>query len=210
MTNIKLDLESRGLYIDPKFLKKNKIENLLPYFLLKESRPGVVEFNRNKILNEKTLIELFKSIESLMNLINGRLEFHKLWFQTTTKDSAQSFEAKASPFLPHIDTQRYVKAMVYLTDVGRDNGPFTSSKLNPNMFENLRKHIHSKDPVWMDYQSHQKEFDMTKNTYEPILGEKGMLIVFDTNTPHFASKIMSNQPRKILRFDFWDRDFILK
>jgi uncharacterized UPF0160 family protein len=100
--------------------------------------------------------------------------------------------------------------MVYLTDVGSDNGPFTSSQLNPNKFENLRKQIHSKNPVWMDYQSHQKEFDMTKKTYEPILGERGMLIVFDTNTPHFAGKIISNEPRKILRFDYWDRDFILK
>lgn len=212
MTDIAFNLEEQGLYVDRKFLKQDKIYNLLPYFLLRESRPGVVEFNRDKILksDNKTLIELFQSICSLMNVINGKLEFHKLWFQTTTKDSAQSFEAKASPFLPHIDTQRYVKAMVYLTDVGSDNGPFTSSQLNPNKFENLRNQIHSKNPVWMDYQSHQKEFDMTKNTYEPILGERGMLIVFDTNTPHFAGRMISNEPRKILRFDYWDRSFILK
>ena len=209
--DIKLSLVEKGLYVDHKFLQDNDIQTLFPYFLLRESRPGVVEFNREKILKEKGqyLFQLFSSIENVMKVINPRLDFHKLWFQTTTKESVQSFEAKASPFLPHIDTQRYTKAMVYLTDVGTDDGPFTSSKLSPNNFENLRKKIHQKDPAWMDYQISQKEFSMTQNTYDPILGERGMLIVFDTNTPHFAGKITSNQPRKVLRFDFWDKNFIL-
>jgi hypothetical protein len=36
-----------------------------------------------------------------------------------------------------------------------------------------------------------------------------MLVVFDTNTPHFAGKIEEGF-RQILRFDYWSKKHILK
>lgn len=201
-----------GFFVDYNFLSPEIIPNFDVFFTLPSNRPGVVEFKSQEIerSGNASLIQLSHMVRGLMITINKKLEFHKLWFQTTNKHSVASFEAKASPFLPHIDTQRYTKAMIYLSDVDELDGPFTTSQLNPNSFENLRQELHNKKAQSMNYQSEKIEFDPTKTNYFPITGKKGMLIVFDTNTPHFAGKMTSENVRKILRFDFWDKRHILK
>lgn len=204
---IKEQLTGSGFYVDYEYVKPDKIGNFNEFFKLQESRPGVVEFKIEDIkkTHNETLQELYTSISSLMKQVNSNLQFHKLWFQTTNKFSSQAFEAKASPFLPHIDTQRYIKAMLYVTDVGIHDGPFTTSKLNPNFFEELRGNIVRKITSEMNYQQERPEFNLERQTFTPITGKKGMLIVFDTNTPHFAGRMESENVRKILRFDFWDK-----
>jgi len=205
------EVKSTGCYVQHQFLDEGHIDELKEFFKLPESRPGVVEFKEADIENSESVVlnDLFRDVEKIMKQLDKHLEFHKLWFQTTTPNSIHAFEAKASPFLPHIDTQRYTKAMVYLTDVNLESGPFTTSKQNPNDFEELRKQIFRKDPAALEYQGNRPEFDTSAINFSPILGKRGMLVVFDTNTPHFAGKIEEGF-RQILRFDYWSKKHILK
>ena len=207
-----LDVSLKGCFVQHHFLDDAGILELEKFFDLPESRPGVVEFDKNDIArsDSNTLIDVSNKLEKLIKQVDKHLEFHKLWFQTTNKNSINSFEAKASPFLPHIDTQRYTKAMLYMTDVNESSGPFTTSLQNPNNFEDLRKQINKKDPIALEYQRNRSEFDQSIIDFVPVTGSKGMLVVFDTNTPHFAGKVEGDKSRRILRFDYWSKKQILK
>jgi len=205
------DVRSIGCYVQHQFLEEKYIDNFKEFFELPETRPGIVEFKKGDIEKSESVVlrDLFHDIEKIMKQVDKHLKFHKLWFQTTNSNSVHAFESKASPFLPHIDTQRYTKAMVYLTDVNLESGPFTTSKQNPNNFEELRKQIFKKVPAALEYQNNRPEFDISTVNFSPILGKRGMLVVFDTNTPHFAGKIEVGF-RQILRFDYWNKKHTLK
>lgn len=102
------------------------------------------------------------------------------------------------PFLPHIDRDRYLKALVYLNDVELTHGPIQMASAPPSNLEAKRLKF-SKDSKQLG------ENLIPDVATHPILGPSGTVILFDTNTPHCAGSIDAGRTRRILRFDFDQR-----
>ena len=104
------------------------------------------------------------------------------------------------PYIPHIDKQRYLKAMIYLHDVSFNHGPIYLGKLDSSIdIERIRKKL--------PYNYKEKglnsiNYQQLDGSLIPMVGSAGDVIFFDTNTPHKAGIIKDNYSRKILRFDF--------
>ena len=67
-------------------------------------------------------------------------KFQKAWFQLNKDTSPKSF-SRGSPFNPHLDQQRFVKAMLYLSKVTHEDGPFKIADLNPDNYEIIRREL---------------------------------------------------------------------
>lgn len=109
----------------------------------------------------------------------------------------------------HFDRLRCLKAMVYLKDIeNKDFGPFSYvPKSNKKGYE-LR---HSFKEV-SNYENKKNRIDVDhKEIYEepiPVLGKKGTLILFDTDTWHLGGVIKNQKERKVIRSHwFVDHDW---
>ena len=82
---------------------------------------------------------LFDALQSNFIEANGsrKLKLQQVWLQQTSSKTPQEFPS-SSPFAPHIDNQRYYKAMLLLPDTSVSHGPFMTSGHNPNDYESLR------------------------------------------------------------------------
>lgn len=131
----------------------------------------------------------------------------KIWFQSTTTNSQDSFDPGSSPFKPHLDVNRMWKGMYFVEDVGIDDGPFMSSELNPNDFEKIRleakRLVKSGRAPQEIYGDHLSEIQLFPQT-----GPAGTMLVFDTNTPHQAGTPKPNHSRRVIRLDFSVRRFL--
>jgi len=150
------------------------------------------ELKRFKITN--IIFEKIIKILEFNNLDN--IEFDDVWFVHSDKNI---YKENKLPYIPHIDKIRKFKVMVYLNEVEIENGPIHFAKVNPNKYENFRKKLNK------DYKLKQENEikDIKISEYEPLLGDFGTTIFFDTNTPHFAGKIEKSLiERKVIRFNF--------
>ena len=132
-----------------------------------------------------------------------KLKVQQVWLQQTSASTPLEFPS-SSPFTPHIDNQRYFKTMFLLHDTELEHGPFMTSGLNPNDFEELRGDLiqhNRKFPgeemrFFADTLGHMKP-----EQFSPVTGKAGDAIFFDTNTPHYAGTPSGENIRKIIRVD---------
>lgn len=161
------------------------------------------EFSKNKILNEPFFCSLLDIIQKKFTQITGfnDLNFKKLWLVSTSSDNTKK---DCLPYVPHIDKNRYLKAMVYLHDVSLNHGPIHLGKVKREIdLEDERK----------KFSKNYKEKGLNtiidekiEGNLVPMTGKAGDVVFFDTNTPHKAGIVSDGFSRKILRFDF-ERSF---
>lgn len=100
----------------------------------------------------------------------------------------------------HFDRLRCLKAMVYLKDVdNKDSGPFSyvpkSNKMGYELRQSFKKvsnYANKKNRIDVDYKKMYVE-------PIPVLGKKGTLILFDTDTWHLGGVIKNQKERKVIR-----------
>ena len=166
-------------------------------------------YAENKSL-EYDNVSVFSSSEAgsndiLKGLLNKILEgynveeytLRKVWL---VKSEFETIDKGKLPFIPHIDKERYLKFMIYVTDVTEKDGPFYSCEKVQDVekYEGLRQQIKGTKKE----QKLNEINDFSIESYKPVLGSTGDLIIFDTNIPHFAGAIEKGNERKVIRFDF--------
>ena len=153
----------------------------------------------NNFDNLFILNNLFNLIKNCLVKNNFDLIFEDVWFQ---KSDIKTYNKKELPFIPHIDKSRKFKVMFYINNIYNDMGPIYLKKTNLRQlkkYEDLRKSLSD------DYVERRSNIieDTELNCYEPMTGDFGSLVFFDTNTPHFAGNCSNKKDkRKILRFNF--------
>ena len=94
----------------------------------------------------------------------------------------------------HFDIRPCLKFWLYLNDIGIKNGPMSveknSSKRNEKL--SLTKNYNGDNLVQVDL-----------NNCEELVGEKGTIIVHDTNSSHRANEVFENNERNIIRAHSW-------
>ncbi|NQZ01568.1 MAG: phytanoyl-CoA dioxygenase family protein [Bdellovibrionales bacterium] len=176
---------------------------------LKSPFANVRHFDATSIVHYKAFDLLRQKVEQTIKTeTDYRVSFRKLWLVNT--DPTDSDQTKL-PYIPHFDKERYLKAMIYLTDViDTQDGPIHL----------LDQEIQGTDQRRRKLPKNHKErglnhFRLNENqTLQPIPGAAGTLILFDTNTPHKAGLVSPGHNRKVLRFDFedpeWNRKSLLR
>ena len=157
------------------------------------------EIRSNAISKEPMLEEIMKKIyKKFIFLTNiSDLKFNKLWLVHSV---ANNVDKTKLPYVPHIDKTRYLKGMIYLHDVKLENGPIHLGKVkNTISIEQIRKKLPKNYKKMGLNKVYENQID---GILKPMIGKKGDLILFDTNTPHKAGLIKDGESRKILRFDF--------
>ena len=168
---------------------------------------NIRELNSESISEEQLFKSVMNKIHKKFEIITNMtdLKFKKLWL---VYSKSNSIDKSKVPYVPHIDKNRYLKAMIYLNDVSISNGPIHLGKAKDNIdIENIRINLPH------DYKVKKlnviNDKDLEKNLI-PMTGKAGDVIFFDTNTPHKAGNISEGHYRKILRFDFERPSFIYK
>ncbi|MDA8554980.1 hypothetical protein N9K98_07185 [Luminiphilus sp.] len=153
---------------------------------------------------DKSVIDKCESLERACKLIKSRLmelepgadlKLGKIWHVETT--SHKSDPGKL-PYLLHFDKARYLKAMIYLGNVGDGDGAICVGSTPPEAFEARRQRL-PRD--YKDRQLNKIELDDAGLVSE-LTGRAGDCVYFDTNTPHRAGVLREGHMREVLRFDF--------
>jgi len=188
------------------FLKKELTNELLKKFdqmyqkntELKKNT-NILELRKKDIMKIPLLFSLSNKIKKKFELITGHsdLSFNKLWLVSTPSNDKNK---AILPYIPHIDKHRCLKAMVYLHDVKLEHGPIHIGRAKNTIYiEQKRKELPRDYAVKGLNIIDDKDLASNLN---PITGEAGDVIFFDTNTPHLAGTVKNGYCRKVLRFDF--------
>lgn len=190
--NLFLDraLTERLLIEFDQIFQENTSENIHANFL---------DLRKDDIVRIPLFLSLLNKIQKKFKLITGYndLSFEKLWLVNSLSNDKNKFSL---PYIPHIDKNRYFKAMVYLHDVSLNHGPIHIGQVKSTTnIEQIRKKLPS------DYK--EKGLNTINDEHLdggliPMIGKAGDVVFFDTNTPHKAGIIEDNYYRKVLRFDF--------
>lgn len=191
-----MSLEKDGYVILPDYLMPEDLVRLERYF---EDAPGsgvLIEMHPSDLPD--WLGDLTGRIAGEMEAASGRAcpPLEKVWFQRST-NSWTSEHDRTVPFLPHIDKRRYLKAMLYVSDVNKDSGAMETSALPPQDYERMRRRLPR------NYKERGLNvIDLPPAAFFPLSGAKGTIILFDTNTPHHAGEVTPDHERRIVRLDF--------
>tara|TARA_B100001248_G_scaffold89409_1_gene65956 strand:+ start:5554 stop:6222 length:669 start_codon:yes stop_codon:yes gene_type:complete len=197
------------------FLDKGSIKeinNLFDKLFLNNNDHNINSPSKNVLelikLERLETIALFKLKNVISDLIISETEykvkFNKLWLVSTTyKDS----NSGSLPYIAHFDKTRYLKALIYLTDVDENCGPIHFVDEEFKDIEKRRLDLPD------DYEKKGLNLINSKSKTKPIIANAGTLILFDTNTPHHAGIVAKNYQRKILRFDYsnklWNKKSVI-
>ena len=150
-------------------MKKKRLSQVCELKTLKDRLQGVIQANTNYDVT-----------------------FRKLWLvHTKHKDS----DITKLPYIPHIDKKRYLKCMIYITNVELKHGPLHLTQSSMANLEEFR----------LSNTKNSDNYNITDSNIDkaiPLCAPSGTLIIFDTNTPHFAGFIDEGKSRRIARFDF--------
>ncbi|MDC0863392.1 phytanoyl-CoA dioxygenase family protein [Candidatus Pelagibacter sp.] len=160
---------------------------------------NIKELTKNDVLNEPLMHSLLDKIYEQFEFITGKsdLIFLKVWLVTSKSNHTNK---EILPYIPHIDRNRKLKAMVYLHDIDLEHGPIHLGKLKHTIdIDHKRKKLPEDFQIkgLNTIDDEHLESDLT-----PMTGKAGDTVFFDTNTPHKAGIVKDNYCRKILRFDF--------
>ena len=171
------------------------------------SYSNVRQIDSSSISNELLLEELKDRIKQELELYSGLsdLIFNKAWL--VKSESSDSDKTKL-PYSPHFDKKRFLKGMVYLHDVSVEHGPIHFAKVEDDVdIDERRKKL---PPNYKSFGLNAVRGEDLASDFEPMTGQGGDLILFDTNVPHHAGIVANGMSRKILRFDFEHRSFNFK
>ena len=205
MNSINYDLINFGYFKINNFFNQNEIVEIENIFedILEEKfvNQSTAKINYNEIYKYRSVNQVYKKLHNFLNdKINYNFYLRNVWFIKTQNQHIR----EELPFIAHIDKKRYLKVFLYINDIKKKNGAFTvSSNSNPKQNEVLRLN-------WWKENIHDPEKDKhgllcSKKDlkFVPIEMEKGSIVCFDTNTPHFAGKVEIGEVRKVLRFNFF-------
>ncbi len=156
-------------------------------------------FTKKDVLKEPLFSSLLNKIQKEYELITGKsdLNLEKLWLVSSEPDDTNK---AILPNIPHIDKNRFLKAMIYIHEVSANHGPIHIGKVKKNInTEEIRKKF---DNDWKVKGSNTINDELLDGSLTPITGSAGDVVFFDTNTPHKAGLIKDGYSRKVLRFDF--------
>ena len=196
-----LDTEPQAIAVE-KFFSSEEVVGLL-----ESSKREFEREKANRIIYDGTVceikpralrrladIDLFR--QRIEDFIKQRTEykvnFRKLWFVNTTHKHA---DPKKLPYIAHFDKKRYLKFMVYLTDVSPRSGPLTLMKYEGQDIEARRLKL-QKNGLGSNILD-----DKPCGSFV-LTAQAGSLVMFDTNTPHLAGFIKPDEHRSVARFDF--------
>ena len=200
--NIKiLDTEPRAILVE-KFFSDRDLAGLL-----EASKREFKREETNRIIYDGTVCEIKPRAlrrladtdvfrQRIENFIKKNTEynvkFRKLWFVNTTHKNADNTKL---PYIAHFDKKRFLKFMIYLTDVTEDCGPLTLFGAHGLDVESRRQELQ------IDQQK-SNIVSLHSANATALTASAGSLLMFDTNTPHLAGMIKPGSQRKIARFDF--------
>lgn len=188
-------------FLDEELTKSllTRYETIFKDGIYKTTHENIREINSYSISSEP----LFESVMNKINIkfqtiINASdLKFNKLWLVSTKSNNSIK---TILPYIPHIDKQRYLKAMVYLHDISKDHGPIHLGKVKSTIdIEKKRKNLPNNYKI-KGLNTIDEKYLETQMT--PMIGSSGDVVFFDTNTPHKAGIVKEGLHRKVLRFDF--------
>jgi len=178
----------------------NKVSRDSKYKSVEEN---IIEFSKYTIYNKPLFASLLDIIQKKFTQITGfnDLSFKKLWLVSSSSENTKKDHL---PYIPHIDKDRYLKAMVYLHDITLNHGPIHLGKVKSNIDLEYERQKFTKNykKKGLNIVGHDK----IEGNLLPMIGKAGDVVFFDTNTPHKAGIVSDGFSRKILRFDF-ERSF---
>jgi len=193
--------KKRKLFFNEKLilLLKNRFKKIYESDMYQTSHSNIREVSSNLICKEtifeEAMNKIHKKFKTIINVTD--LKFEKLWLVSSLPDNVNK---NALPYVPHIDKQRYLKAMVYLHDVSFENGPIHFAKLKNKI--NIEQKRVKLPQNYKKLRLNLIDENHLKGNLIPKIGKAGDVIFFDTNTPHKAGVINKGYSRKVLRFDF--------
>ncbi|MDA7734166.1 phytanoyl-CoA dioxygenase family protein [Candidatus Pelagibacter sp.] len=192
--------------IEKKYISEEDVEKLSILFnkhfeKTDEYHPKehIIQLNPNKKDFDTMLKFIRKKIEMYFKETHSFLDvkLEKEWF---VKTQSRHVDMNNLPYIAHFDKHRYLKAMVYLDNVTIDHGPIYLGRVsNPLSIEKRRKSLQK------DYKIHGMNNITAKDivrSMEPMNGNSGDVIFFDTNTAHHAGIVSEGFERRVIRFDF--------
>ena len=173
----------------------NDIEGLLinyPKYVHSENKSDLRLYGAENISSNINIFsknDLLNSVANKYNQKNTQLGFTlaaKMPYQKNSNGSGEGWHRDA--FF------RQFKAILYLSDVGINNGPFEIIK-NSNKYKNLLEDIQMGNLKYMQFRLSEKEIfkiiSKEPQRKKTILGKMGTLILVDTSCLHRGSPILS-------------------
>lgn len=160
---------------------------------------NIAELGRDEVNADLALSELYNFVRLKMHDISKEnFEFCKLWLVISR---SQEISKHALPYVPHIDKMRFFKAMIYLSDVSIEEGPIHLASVDVNRYEDRRK--------WLPEDYKEKRLNLIEDDllYQPVTGNQGEIVFFDTNCPHYAGRVADGCMRKVIRLDFYIKNW---
>lgn len=163
------------------------------------------------LVNEKRVRELpldaVDSLESVEKFVCGfaadagfrPLRLEKVRAQRSVGPS--NLDPAKAPFATHVDRRRFIKLMVYMTDVDLSHGPLMFDAGSP--YPRRRK----LREIWSSNARGLNVVGRSTNPM-PVTGRRGTAIIFDTNAAHLAGFREPDLVREIIRFDFSSTSWI--
>lgn len=167
--------------------------------------------NSDVLVEEKRVRELPREIASSLMSVEGfvrrfatdagfrPLRLEKVRVQRSV--GPLNLDPAKAPFATHVDRRRFIKLMVYMTDVDLSHGPLTFDLGSP--YPRRRK----LREVWSS-NAHGLNVVGGSPKPVPVTGRRGTAIIFDTNAAHFAGFREPDLAREIVRFDFSSTSWI--
>lgn len=109
------------------------------------------------------------------------------------------------PFCLHSDRLKFIRVMIYLTNVENDNGPLNILPLNENGLEKINSYKNNFHKKFDNWQSLPYKID-TKLKCLSLEGPIGSVILWNGNIPHKAGKLYNNKVRKVIILEYEDKD----
>ena len=152
---------------------------------------NVYQLNKNKIKKNIFLKSFCVNIKNFYSFhLSTNVYLNKVWIQNTQFSKT---DTTVLPYIPHIDSLRFVKAMLYIENVEENNGPIELANASPDSYEELRNKIKK---------GKASNIINEKLCIQKMIAKAGNIVLFDTNCPHKAGIGGETKTRKIIRFDF--------
>lgn len=202
-------LKEYGICRIPNYLKDESLTNLKEEVetIVKKNKNRTYEFGNAIRLTQNSYINKHKNITSVFK--NKKFdEIAKKYMGKPTNLNSDVFithdyiadKGLARNGFLHFDRTYTFKFFIYLTDVNEDSGPFSVIPKSHKVGKDLRKkttgnYDNQKNRILLDYPNlGYKETDIV-----PILGEKGDLIIFETDLFHMGGVTKNGGERLIIR-----------
>jgi hypothetical protein len=116
--------------------------------------------------------------------------------QTHASSTRQRLKSDNPVFNLHFDTIPTLKFLLYLNDVGPNNGPFNCAPGTHHYTNEFRKDHLKKNVPYTEIPS---LFDSTNYSKIPVFGKSGTFIIFCTDTLHAPQHVEIGYERRVMR-----------